>query len=163
MAVSIIGARRKTGDVDRIMDAVRGFEDSHDCVVQILRADRIFGALHLTVAVEHARRSFAQGRNRSEHLSTEILLYCAAERQIKKAIDKLGIAPDTEETAVVLVGEADADELLVALEFKRDDSVLDGEKDYEVFGIAEAEIASASCDRVADLILEKMALSELER
>jgi len=145
------------------MSTVKDFEQRHDCSVQIFRADRVFGALHLTVATEHAQRSFEHGRNRSEHLGTEILLYCAAERQIKNAIDRLGVSSETEKMVLMIVGDADPNVLLASLGFERDDSVLGGKKDYSAFGITAAEVASVEPARVIDLILEKMAMSELDR
>jgi len=163
MAVSFFGARGKAAPVESVVERVKSFEKAHDCTVQIFRADRIFGAIHLAVALEHAQRSFEQGRNRSSHLGTEVLLYAAADRQIKNAIKLLGVTADTVETALLLVGDAEPDELLASLGLDRDDSVLEGEKDYAAFGIGEDEIAAVGRERVSDLILERMALSELER
>ena len=160
MVVKVLGARGKISSVEEVMDKAKRFEEEQNCTIQLFRADRIFGALHLTVSVEHAQRAFEQGRNRSKHLGTEILLYSAAERQIKNAIDKLGVTPETESIAVVMVGDAEPDELLAILGLERDDAVLDGEKDAAAFGIKPEEIETAD---TIDLILEKMALSELER
>lgn len=163
MVVKVIGARGKAASVGRVMGTVKDFETKQNCTVQVFRADRIFGALHLEVAAEHAQRAFGQGINRSQHLGTEMLLYAAAERQIKNAIGKLGIGDGTERMAIALVGDAPFDELLANLEFQRDDTVLDGEKDWEAFGISEADIDQVGSDRIIDLILEKMAMSELDR
>lgn len=163
MEVKVLGARGSVNSVEAVMQKVRNFEDAHSSTVQIFRADRIFGELHLISAVERAQRAFGQGRNRSKHLGTEILLYCAAERQIKNAIELLGITTDTEEIAIVLVGEAPEDELLALLEFERSDDVLDGGKDIGAFDITDAEVGTVGKDRVIDIILERMALSELDR
>ena len=94
MAVNIVGVTGKIDSIEQMMENLRRFEASNNCTVQIFRADRIFGKPHLEVAVEHAQRSFEQSRNRSKHLGTEILLYCAAERQIKNAIELLGITEE---------------------------------------------------------------------
>lgn len=161
--MKIVGVTGKIDSIEQMMDKLRRFEASHNCTVQIFRADRIFGELHLKVAVEHAQRSFEQSRNRSKHLGIEILLYCAAERQIKNAIELLGITDETREMAIVTLGEAPEKELLTRLGLERDDSVLVGNKEPEAFGITLDEINAVGDDRLIDLILEKMALSELER
>jgi len=163
MEVTALGARGSVGSAEAVMQKVRDFEDAHSSTVQLLRADRIFGELHLISAVERAQRAFEQDRNRSKHLGTEILLYCAAERQIKNAIGLLGITTDTEEIAIVLVGDASEEELLALLEFQRADEVLDGQKDTSAFQITEDEIELVGQGREIELILERMALSELER
>ena len=163
MKMKVLGVRGSIGSVEEVMEKVRNFEDAHSSTVQLLRADRIFGQLHLVSAVERAQRAFEQGRNRSKHLGTEILLYCAAERQIKNAIELLGITTDTEEIAIVIVGDASEEELLALLGFQRDDDVLDGEKDSGAFGMTDAEVAAVGKVRVIDIILERMALSELDR
>jgi KEOPS complex subunit Cgi121 len=161
--VNIIGVVGKIDSIDQMTETLRRFEASHNCTVQIFRADRIFGELHLEVAVEHAQRSFDQSRNRSKHIGIEILLYCAAERQIKNAIELLGITDETREMAIVILGEVPEKELLKSLGLERDDSVLDGNKEPEAFGITLDEVNAVGDDRVIDLILERMALSELDR
>ncbi len=163
MKMKVLGVRGSIGSVEEVMEKVRDFEDAHSSTVQIFRADRIFGGLHLISAVERALRAFEQGRNRSKHLGTEILLYCAAERQIKNAIELLGITAGTNEMAIVLVGGASEEELLALLGFERSDDVLDGGKDIGAFGITDAEVAAVGKDRLIDIILERMALSELDR
>jgi KEOPS complex subunit Cgi121 len=161
--MKILGVIGKIDSTVQMMEILRRFETSHNCTVQIFRADRIFGELHLRSAVEHAQRAFEQGRNRSKNLETEILLYCAAERQIKNAIELLGITDETNEMAIVIVGEGSEEELLGAIGLLRDDTVLEGEKDFSSFGITKAEVEAVGKDRITDLILERIALSELDR
>ncbi len=165
MAVKILGATGEFDSVDEVMEKIRKFEELYSSTVQIFRADRISGELHLMSAARHAKRSFSQGTNRSKYLGTEILLYCAAERRIIIAIEKVGIKDNTRGVAIVIVGEAPEDELLASLELKRDDDVLGNDEDKYVkaFGITDEEIEVVGRDRIADLILERIALSELNR
>ena len=160
--MKIIGARTEKPDVDDLLQKARAFEANTDCTVQLFRADRVFGRLHVEAAVEHAQRAFDQGRNRSKHLGTEIMLYCAAERQIKNSIELLGIKPDSEEMVLLILGNLDENEILQTMGLEKADEVLDGEKDFAAYGITEGQVALMD-GRVQDLILEKMALSELER
>ena len=163
MVWQIIGARGKIVSVDGMMEKIKEVEKKLDGTIQIFRADRIFGRLHVEVATGHAVRAFERGSNRSKQMGTEILIYCAAERQIKNAIEKLGIRQGTEEFALALSGEIDADVLLKELDLVQDDSVLDGDKDHAAFGISNNDVALVGRERIQDLILEKMALIELER
>ena len=165
MKVSILGAIGEISSVEDTLSKVKEFESRRGVKVQLIRADRVFGPLHLEVAVEHAQRSFDHGRNMSNDIGIELLLYAAAERQINVAIGKLGIRNGTEKVAIVMVGEAPEEELLSMLGLKRNDSVLAAEPDksYSVFGISAEEVEVIGDDRVSDLILERMALSELYR
>ncbi|KYK30367.1 MAG: hypothetical protein AYK23_01180 [Candidatus Proteinoplasmatales archaeon SG8-5] len=163
MACTVIGARGRPGPVEDVMDAVRQMEERLNTTIQIFRADRIFGELHPKVAAEHANRSFAQGRNRSKHMGTEVLLYAAAERQINVAIEKLGIKPGIDEFCLLFGDGSRAEDLLELLNLQREDSVLDGPKDHTVFGISDEDIALVGEARIIDLIIERMALSELDR
>lgn len=161
--MKIFGATGNVSSVEDVMKKVKKFEEQWSSTAQIFRADRIFGELHLRSAAEHAQRAFKQGRNRSRDLGTEILLYCAAERQIKNAIELLGITGETNEMAIIIVGEGSEEEVLATLGLRRDDTVLEGEKDFKSFGITDAEVRAVGEDRITDLILERIALSELDR
>ncbi len=161
--MKIFGATGNISSVEEAMKKVKKFEEQCSSTTQIFRADRIFGELHLRSAVEHAQRAFEQGRNRSRDLGTETLLYCAAERQIKNAIELLGITEEINEIAIIIIGEGSEDELLATLGLRRDDTVLEGEKDFKFFGISDAEVRAVGKERITDLILERIALSELDR
>ena len=63
----------------------------------------------------------------------------------------------------MLVGGASEEELLALLGFERSDDILDGGKDISAFGITDAEVVTVGKDRLIDIILERMALSELDR
>ncbi|MCK5024610.1 MAG: hypothetical protein KAR56_03235, partial [Thermoplasmata archaeon] len=133
----------------------------HDSTVQLFRADRIFGKEHLQVAAELAIRSWDQGTARTKTLGMEIMLYAAAERQISGAIDKLGVQDDTTEIAIITVGRINPEEVLAELNLQMADDVLDAEgKDYSIYKISQEELNYASA---SEIILERMALSELNR
>ena len=50
--------------------------------VILMDPDMVCGREHVMSAVMHAERAFSNGTNRSKTILTEILLYCAWERQI---------------------------------------------------------------------------------
>ena len=51
-----------------------------ECV--LMDPDMICGRDHVLSALIHAERAFSEGTNRSRTLPTEIIMYCAWERQI---------------------------------------------------------------------------------
>lgn len=165
MEIKIIGARGKISDLDKTIQKLEKTYRGKLTAVQLMRADRIFGALHLQSAFEHASRAIEQGRNRSDNIGVELILYAAAERQITGAIDKLGVRNDTDEIAIAIIGKVEENELLAMLGLEKDDAVLEPsrKKDYRIFGITDEELASVGEKRLQDLVLERVALSELDR
>ena len=146
-------------NIEDILPIISKLEKTHDSTVQLFRADRIFGIEHLQTAAELATRAWA-GSPRTKTLGMEIMLYAAAERQISGAIDKLGIQDDTTEIAIITVGQISFEEVLTALNLQSAEVLGAEGKDYSIFHITEEEIKLAS---IPELVLERMALSELNR
>lgn len=89
----------------------------------IMDPDTIAGRDHAISAAMHAERAFAEGTNRSKTILTEIILYCAWERQIGRALAKVKPKEGRDEYVAVLV---DIDEpRLDMIGMERDDSLLD--------------------------------------
>ena len=127
----------------------------------LLRADRVYGRDHLLHAAALAQRAFDEGRARSADVQTETLLYAAGERQIGKALDFMGVREGTEAIAVVSWG-ADAEGLARALGWTREDALLDGGPAVlDAFGIGEEERVMLPPERWGDLVLEKVALTDV--
>ena len=72
MKMKVLGVRGSIGSVEEVMEKVRNFEDAHSSTVQIFRADRIFGELHLISAVERARRATAPNTWAPRYSSTAL-------------------------------------------------------------------------------------------
>src|SRR5438874_6721338 len=105
--------------------------------VQLLRADRIYGVDHLRHAAALAARAFAEGRARSADVATETLLYAAGERQIGKALARLGLQDGARGVAVVSWVE-----WAPPAGWTRDDGELaGGPRVLDAFGIGEVERA----------------------
>lgn len=97
-------------------------------------------------------------------LSMETLLYVAGERQITDAIRVAGLRPDTQALGIVLFGPASLDDFLREMAWSREDRVLSSEgKPLEAFGLSKAQAATLSKTRELDLVLEKVALVDLEK
>jgi KEOPS complex subunit Cgi121 len=163
----VLGARVLSRGPD-LLAWVKGKQDRHSGYdVQLMNADAVYGKDHLISAIEHAQRAFARGQNSATDLMVEIILYASAERQIKKAIEKVGLKENTERIAAILIGDVDEDkvtDLLASLHLERDDSVLDGSVEVlDLFGIGEKERLAISREKWGDLILERVAMLDLDK
>ena len=73
--------------------------------VQFFDAKRVVGPQHLYFAAINALNAFKKRRNISNNLEVEALLYVSAQRQIKKAVEMVGIKQDSSEVAVLIMAE----------------------------------------------------------
>ena len=113
MDVSVIGLRGASfgGTVEWFRS--RGLEPV------LLEPSMVCGRDHCISAVMHAERAFAEGKNRSRTLTTETVMYAAAERQIGKALEKM--KPKGGDMVAVVLGSSDPD--LSGLGAETDDSL----------------------------------------
>ncbi len=142
--------------------------------IQFFDADLIATSQHLYFAVLNALMAFQNHTNLSKSLAMETMLYASAKRQIQRALELLGITPQTQNLAVVIIGEkaeaiqAMLKETTTCLHAKLDDSVLEISpkklgKIRQAFEISnpmlEATAKQQSTDlAVVELVIEKMAL-----
>jgi KEOPS complex subunit Cgi121 len=172
--VAIAGFRNvKIKDVNRFLENIRKkVKEAH---VQFFDAKLIASHQHLHFAALNALKAFEKKLNISNSLDVEALLYASAQRQIKKAVDVLGIKPDSSQIAVLVMAE-NKQRADVALETvsglmsgERDDDVLEltAEKFEGVktlFGVSdlevEAKLRKEGLEREAlvDLVIEHVAL-----
>lgn len=82
----------------------------------------IAGPDHMLSAAMHAERAIAQGTARSKTFETEAILYCAWERQIGKANERMRPKEGATEHALLIAGEGDPD--LGAIGIEIDDTIL---------------------------------------
>lgn len=141
--------------------------------VQFLNADLIAGYEHVLTSLKFAIRSWKKNRNIAKSLAMEVVLYASATRQIKDAIDKMGINPNSKGCIALIIDvEAIVDEVLRYGE--EDESLIEITKEkipklMEAFNIKESEFSIAKLiyekEEIAiqSLVLEKIALSELFR
>lgn len=89
--------------------------------VVLLDPDMVAGRDHALSAAIHAERAFREGTNRSKTLPTEIILYCAWERQIGKAMARMRPKENRDEYVAVLMDVDDP--RLDEIGMVRDDSL----------------------------------------
>jgi len=165
------------GDMERLIQKMKSLPAM---AVQLLNADLVAGWWHLFFAALNAVKAMRDGTNRSRDLSMELLLYASAQRQISKALEIMGVKPDTKRVALIVIADSresldaaltQASELLGGV---RDDGAVkltqgkvDGIK--RAFGITEDELKAQApenkvdlLDALASLVIEHVALLAAE-
>jgi tRNA threonylcarbamoyladenosine modification (KEOPS) complex Cgi121 subunit len=156
--------------MDAFLKATR--ENQQSVAIQFFDADLIASSEHLYFAVLNASHAFRCKTNISKSVGMETMLYAAAQRQIKKAIVRIGIKPDTKSIAVVIVGSKTThiqEKLQTIVEYvghDPDDSVLELTKTKigrikKIFQISQAAIDTQNSDSekaIVDLLIEQMAV-----
>lgn len=144
--------------------------------VQAFDSNKIAGWEHLYFAALNALKAFQSGYNISKSLSMELLLYASAERQIKNAIQKVGINENTKEvTIAILANEKNThkdlvEKLLSILNGKIDKEFLEKWTNNKVqvlkntFNISDLELSTLKRKNIGvqeiikRLIIERMAI-----
>ena len=171
-AETYVGARgRPVVHVDMWMRQLQRAAKDNDLVAQVLDASAVCGRVHLESALLHARRAMERGDNLARTLLIEWVLCAAGVRQVDVAFQRVGIRPGTETFAIMLIADDDrtpSDEqvasVLTAAELEQDDSVLGcTEGALRALGVTDAEMAAVPEETWPDLVLERVAMLELER
>jgi tRNA threonylcarbamoyladenosine modification (KEOPS) complex Cgi121 subunit len=145
-----------------------------DVEVQLFDADLVASWRHLYFAAVNALMAFQNRCNLSKSLAVETALYASAQRQIKKALDFIGLKPDSANVAVMVIGD-DVDSVETGfsaiaerISAERDDAVLElseakTSRIQRAFDVSEAELGAVSSSgdveqALVDLVLERVAL-----
>jgi len=172
--IAIAGFKNvKIKDVNGFLEQVR--REAREAHVQFFDAKLIAGQQHLYFAALNALKAFERKSNISGNLAIEALLYASAQRQIRKAVDMLGIKQDSSQVAVLIMAEnrEGIDDCLKVVSRlmpgERDDDVLEltDEKIEDVknlFGVSDLEIEAKlrrkglEREALVDLVIEHVAL-----
>jgi len=172
--VAIAGFRNvKIKDIEEFFKITRK-ERSSSVEIQFFDAKFVATWQHLYFAALNALTAFKNRENISESLAMESLLYASAQRQIRKAMELLGIKPSSSEIAVLIIGEklevVMSALFLVSKQVKaeRDDTILGLSEEkiadiQKVFVISDVELETVvkkDCleKALTDLVIERMAL-----
>lgn len=149
--------------------------------VQIIDASCIAGKPHLFFAFLNAEKSFAEKRAISENLAMETLLYASGSRQIRRAIEMLGVKSQTSTVAAIILASDEkevkqAEEKLSKLIIGvRDDVVLEIESKAKInclmktFGVTDLELKTMTSSGIVItealtwLIVERVSLLSIKR
>ena len=148
---------------------------------QICSASRIATWEHIFFSVLYAKHAFTQKRNISKQLAMEVLLYISGQRQIRIALNEIGI--ESGDNAIIILGNSEesmkqalaecekllggvkADEILALY----DDSKFSAIQGY--FQITDGELNAISLSNTQDskntalvkVVLNRVALVALEK
>lgn len=171
--IEVIGAKGSIQDMDLFFKQILNLSKEYKIVIQVIDADIVYGKNHLISASEHAVRAFGQKKNSTNSLAMEILLYASGERQIQRAIQKVGIKKGNVNIALVFADEVQKEKnekvsdtivgkILEALNLIRDDKVLEGDIDtLRKFGITQQELMTVPEYKHGNLILERVAMVDV--
>jgi tRNA threonylcarbamoyladenosine modification (KEOPS) complex Cgi121 subunit len=172
--VEISGFRQvRIGDAKAFVQQA-GKELPEGVEVQLFDADLIASWQHLYFAALNAFQAFQTKRSISKSLALETALYASAQRQIKKALDFIGVKPETTKVAVLVLGSnADSVEgglLAVAKQLgaEPDETILDlrpakVNRIRGAFDVSETELKTVSsrgdaAQALVDVVVERVAL-----
>lgn len=145
----------KIENVEEFIQKAR--KEAGNVTIQFFDAKYVAGYEHLYFAALNALTAFKNGLNISKNLAVEILLYAAAERQIRNALELLGIKENTASIAVIALAES-KDEIIKALD--KISSLIKAEEDESVLEINDEKFkAIRRLFNISDLELE----AKLER
>jgi len=138
----------KIDDVEAVFNQIRR---ENKIQVQIFDASCVASWQHLYFAVLNALKAFQDKLNISSSLAVEALLYASGQRQIRKAVDMLGVKLRTRDVAVLIIADS-GDEAIETLNMvsktiggKFDDGVIEVTAEKysplkSLFGISDREI-----------------------
>ncbi|MDR1992927.1 MAG: KEOPS complex subunit Cgi121 [Nitrososphaerota archaeon] len=146
-------------------------QTTHQTDIQIFDAQLIASSEHLHFATLNALQAFKNKTNISKNIAIETLLYAATKKQIQKAIDHIGIKPQTKTIAVVIISKTpkQIETLLKTLSeylgTNPDETVLEITKEKETkihhaFQITPTELKTIinNKTKTIDLVIERIAL-----
>lgn len=84
-------------------------EKEQNLEVQLVDASKIFNIEHIYFAAFNALKAFKNGKNSSNNLAMELLLYISGQSQIKKAIKNFGLKEGKMDVAILCFGERKKD------------------------------------------------------
>ncbi len=162
----IFGAEGKILDIEQFLKEINEFSKENKCIIQMFDADLIYSKDHLKSSIKHAKRAFKNNTNTCNSLEMEILLYASGERQLKKAIPKMGVKIGDARIVFVLItknkGSKIVSKFVKKFNFVRNDKVLKGSLDtLKKFGIKKSELTTVKEGKYCDLILEKIAMVDI--
>ncbi len=145
-----------------------------DVEFQLFDADLVATWQHLYFAILNALMAFRTQHNVSKSVAVEVALFASAQRQIKKALELLGVKKTSTNVAVVVVGGKERSVQAAVLAISNcvgaepDESVLELSKQKlrrlkEVFDISDEELRNVKSkdnaeQALVDAVVERVAL-----
>jgi KEOPS complex subunit Cgi121 len=161
-------ARMTVVDRAESLQTIRSIAQRHSTHIVCFNAKNLAGLKHAETALQYAQRSFFSGKPISNSFEMEALLFAAGSRQCNIAAS-FGIH-EHENTIYVCTYPLNKhfwEDLSACMEFVTETwEEISQDKEERLksfFGITEEEIALVGHTRIVDLILERLALLEVNR
>jgi tRNA threonylcarbamoyladenosine modification (KEOPS) complex Cgi121 subunit len=169
--VAVVGGKGKVKDVNEVLDHLREIAKKHGIVAQAFDACVVAGVRHLVHAARLATLAQEDKRGFANSLEVELICWTSAERQIGRAIKKIGLKSGKRKLAFVAIGDSHAKvkkalgEVFLSLGLKPAPKVLDlsrekEKKIREIFSISPRELGVIPLEK---LVIERISLLELQR
>jgi len=169
--VGVVGGRARVDDVDEFLRKLATIDKENQTTSQVFDASSIAGKEHLLHAARLALTAQATKKNFASSLNIELSCWAAAERQIARAFEKVGLHKVSKDLAILTLGDSRAQvkqtsvNIRRELGLKRADDVLDVTRGkvpklLKVFSIQNDELKIAPIQK---LVLERIALLALEK
>jgi len=169
--VGVVGGRVSVGDVDEFLRKLAKVDKENRTTSQAFDASCIAGKEHLVHAARLALIAHATKSNFASSLNIELVCWVAAERQIGRAFEKVGVHKGSKNLAILSLGNSRAQvrralvNIRRELDMKRDDGVLELTREkvsklLGVFSISKDELKIAPPQK---LVLERVALLTLQK
>ncbi|HIH02159.1 TPA: hypothetical protein HA259_08895 [Thermoplasmata archaeon] len=159
-AVPVWTIEVERGDAKDVMDSIISRAAESGATVLVLDGRMVFGSDHVASAAFHARRAIAEGRNASDSLLMETLLYASGERQLSSAIGKMSVSESTTCVALALLSGERFDPGEDWREMNRKPSEPDLES-LRRFGVGAEEMTTVGPERASELVLERVAAVDI--
>ena len=172
--VAIAGFKNvEINDIDEFLRNVRKrLKHAH---AQFFDAKLVASKDHLYFAALNSLKAFENGSNRSRDMAIETLLYATAQRQIRNAVDIIGMTQNSNDVAVLIITETEPqaddalDKISELVSGSRDDAVLElTEEKFDdirrLFRISDMELEAKLVGKgfemkaLVDLVVEHVAL-----
>jgi KEOPS complex subunit Cgi121 len=148
-----------------LLERAARFSSGNGVMVQLFDADAIAGEAHLRSAAMHALRAFERRSMRSSSVGMEMMLYASGRRQIREALEMVGVQDTTRNIAAIVLGKGarrKCDALVDALGMKKltEAKAAGGARAIERLKIPSKGVPK---EKLRDLALEQVALLDIER
>jgi KEOPS complex subunit Cgi121 len=155
-------------EIATFIDQIRGIGEYNQCSIICFNADRVAGLQHVEAALHRALRARSSRGRISRSLEMEALLYASGSRQCAVGAEfGVHVGYNRAFVAIVPPREAVFDALSGFMEIVCVDwDEIDAAKKrvlMDLFAITDAELNAAGEDQIRALILERMALLEVNR
>jgi len=164
-AVGARGSGPGAPAVGAIVRTLRAVGAEGPGLVALFDARGIAGEAHLLSAWAHLERARARGASRLRDRGAELALYVAGDDQLPRALAKVGAAADSAQYVLVAERPRELPKLLEAFGLVADPTAYPRPPDeatLERLGITEPERRIVPRDRWEGLVLERVALLDLE-